>query len=87
MSKKVVSEICFNWHVVNVPSVGEGPMIMRDAFTRYVLGEAVRTSRGDLKCMKIELNHNDGLHAEVTWEDGSVERQWNLNKIIEVDEE
>ena len=87
MKKKVISEIWFNWHVVNIPSGGEGPIIVRDAFTRYLIGEITPTSRGDLKCMKIELNYTDGLHAEVTWEDGSVERQWNLNKIIEVEDE
>jgi len=87
MNKKVVNEIWFNWHVKTVPSIDKGIIISQDAFTLYRVGEIHDLSRGSLKCLKIEIDYAQGLHAEITWEDGSVEQQWNLNKIIEINEE
>ena len=91
--KKIVSEIWFNWRVEeksNVVKIGEEERLVstrQDAFTRYVIGEIIRTSRGDQKCMKIEIELAPEEHAVVTWEDGSVEKQKNLNKIVEIEEE
>ena len=87
MNKKVVNEIWFNWHVKTVPSIDKGIIISQDAFTLYRVGEIHDLSRGSLKCLKIEIDYAQGLHAEITWEDGSVEQQWNLNKIIEIADE
>ena len=94
MNKKlVVYEIWFNWRVEehhNIIKVnGEERLVVirQDALTKYRIGEIHDLERGSLKCLKIEIDYAQGLHAVVTWEDGSVEQQWNLNKIIEIDEE
>jgi len=84
--KKIVNEIWFNWHVRQDFDL-KGNLMSRDAFTLYRVGEIHDLSRGSLKCTKIEIDYDNGLHAVVTWEDGSTESQWNLNKIIEIEDE
>ena len=93
MNKKVVSEIWFNWRVeehhkiITIDDRHQAVITRQDALTKYRIGEIHNMERGSLKCLKIEIDYAQGLHAEITWEDGSVEQQWNLNKIIEINEE
>ena len=71
----IVLEVQFNWH--QHPEHGCN-------FDYYRVGERyARIMGGSVKCEKIELDFGEGMHAIIQFEDGTVEKQWNINKIIE----
>jgi len=71
MKKKII-EALYNWHV----------RPESDLMTRISVGETYETSHGLLKCLSINESSKDGYHIEIEFEDGSVEKQWNINKIV-----
>ena len=73
----IVTEIHFNWHTH--PEHGSN-------FEYYRVGERYAKMTGNyVKCEKIELSFEEGMHAIIQFEDGTREKQWNLNKIIEAE--
>ena len=72
-----VIEVQFNWH--QHPEHGSD-------FGFYRVGEEYLRFRGGIaRCESIEIDWNDGMHAIISFGDGTVEHQWNLNKIIEAE--
>jgi len=71
-------EVHFNWYVH--PEHG-------DNFNYYRVGERYpRQTGGFIKCEAIRIEHEDGLHAVIQFEDGTTEQQWNINKIIDAED-
>jgi len=70
-----VIEINYNW--------SQHPEHGTD-FMFYRVGEYyVSPIGGDRRCESIKINFEHGLHAIVTFADGTTEHQWNINKIIQ----
>ena len=72
-----VIEVWYNYHVH--PEHGA-------AWGFYRIGDHYERSRGGfVRCENIVIDFDDGLHAVFYFEDGTVEHQWNINKIIEAE--
>jgi hypothetical protein len=69
--KKII-EAWFNYH-----QTPDG-----DCFSIVRVGDNIETTHGLLKCTEIKEDFKDGRHLVISYEDGSMERQWNINKII-----
>lgn len=70
-----VVEVNYNWHVHPEHGSNFGFYRVGERYERFPLGMA--------KCDKIEIDFDEGMHAIVYFDNGDVEYQWNLNKIIE----
>lgn len=79
MSYNNVIEIQFNWH--KHPEHGCD-------FGFYRVGETYQTFRGPLgKCEEIQIDFDEGMHAIIYFDNGTTEHQWNINKIIEAEQD
>ena len=77
MSYNNVIEVHFNWH--KHPDHGSD-------FGYYRVDERYDRFRGgSVRCEEIKIDFDEGMHAIIYFEDGTVEYQWNLNKIIEAE--
>ncbi len=70
----MIVEIHYNW--------SQHPEHGTD-FKFYRVGEYYTFKDGDARCESIKIEFDHGLHAIVTFSDGTTEQQWNINKIIE----
>ena len=72
MKGKKVIEVWYNYHYTQ----------NGDCFGIIRVGDLIETVHGVQKCTDISISDKDGKHAIVTYEDGCVEEQWNINKIV-----
>ena len=74
----MVIEVHFNWHTH--PEHGCN-------FEFYRVGENYSKMTGNyVKCEDITISFKEGMHAVIQFDDGTVEKQWNINKIIEAED-
>ena len=71
-----VVEIHYNWST----DPEQGP-----SWLFYRVGDYYLRKDGDIRCESIKIKFDHGLHAVVTFADGTTEHQWNINKIIEAE--
>ena len=74
-----VIEVWYNYHVHPEHGADWG---------FYRVGEQYLRFRGGyVRCEDIEIDFDEGIHAIFYFGDGTIEHQWNLNKIIEAEKD
>ncbi|MHC4635825.1 MAG: hypothetical protein ACYSYU_11555 [Planctomycetota bacterium] len=79
MQYENVIEVHYNWHKHPEHGCDWGYYRIGELYARF--------KGGFVRCEDIVVDFEDGMHAIIYFEDGTTEHQWNINKIIEAEQD